>query len=50
LGLSGSWQGPVAGSYEHGNERSVYIKEWEYLDYPSDYRLLKTVILIKLGS
>jgi len=32
LDSSGSGQGPVAGSCEHGNEPSDSIKGWEFLD------------------
>jgi hypothetical protein len=33
-------QGPVAGSYEHGNEPSGSIKGGEFLDWLNDYYLL----------
>jgi hypothetical protein len=41
LDLSGSGYGPAAGSCEHGNEHSRSIKGGEFLDYLSDYWLLK---------
>jgi len=41
LGASGSGQGKVAGSYEHGTEPSGSIKRVEFLDYVNDYQLLK---------
>jgi hypothetical protein len=31
----------MAGSCEHGNEPSISIKGGEFLDYLSDYQLLK---------
>jgi hypothetical protein len=31
----------VAGSYEHGNEPSGSIKSGEFVEYLSDYQLLK---------
>jgi hypothetical protein len=31
-GLIGSGQGPVAGSYKHGNETSGSIKFWKVLE------------------
>jgi hypothetical protein len=34
---SGSGQGPVVGSYEHGNETSGSIKGGTFLDKLSDY-------------
>jgi hypothetical protein len=33
----------VAGCYEHGNEYSVSITSREFLDYLSDYLLVKKV-------
>jgi len=33
--------GPVVGFCEHGNEPSDSIKGGEFLDYMSDYQLLK---------
>jgi hypothetical protein len=36
-----SGQEPVTGSCEHGNEPSVSINGGEFLDYISDYQLLK---------
>jgi hypothetical protein len=41
LDSSGSGQGPVATSYEHGNEPSGYIQGEEFLNQMSDYRLLR---------
>jgi hypothetical protein len=38
---SGSVKGPVADSFEHGNETSVSIKGREFPDWLSDYQLLK---------
>jgi hypothetical protein len=32
LNSSGSGQGPVEGSYEHGNEPSGYMKFWEIVE------------------
>jgi hypothetical protein len=37
LDSSGSGQGPVVGSCEHGNYPSGSIKGGEFLDYVSDY-------------
>jgi hypothetical protein len=39
---SGRGQKRVAGSYEHGNEPLSSVKYWEFLDWLSDLRLLKT--------
>jgi hypothetical protein len=41
LDSSGSGQGPVAGSFEHGNEPLVSTKGREFLDLLSDYQLLQ---------
>jgi hypothetical protein len=41
LDLSGSGQRPVAGSSKHGNELLGSIKRGEFLDYRSNYQLLK---------
>jgi hypothetical protein len=41
LDSSGSGQRPVAGSCEHRIETSGSIKGGEFLDYLSDYQLLK---------
>jgi hypothetical protein len=41
LDSSGSGQGPVAGSCEHGNEPSGFIKGREFLDQLRDYYLLR---------
>jgi hypothetical protein len=30
-------KGPVAGSYQHSNEHSSFIKHGEFLDKPRDY-------------
>jgi len=38
---SGSEQGQVAGSFEHGKERRNSIQGVEFLDSLSNYRLLK---------
>jgi hypothetical protein len=43
LDLSGSEQGQVVGSCEHGNEPSAYIQGGEFLDQLSDWYLLKTL-------
>jgi hypothetical protein len=40
LDSSGPGQGPVVGSYDHGNESSGFIKSWEFHDQLSDYQLL----------
>jgi hypothetical protein len=40
LDLSGSGQGPAAGSYEHDNELLGSINGKELLDQLSDYQLL----------
>jgi hypothetical protein len=34
-------QGPVAGSCEHGNKSSGFVKDGKFLDYHSDCQLLK---------
>jgi hypothetical protein len=39
LASSGSGEGRLAGSSEHGNERSVSIKRREFFDLLSDCRL-----------
>jgi hypothetical protein len=41
LDSSGSGQGQVAGSCEHGNEPSCSIKGGEFIDLLSDCQLLK---------
>jgi hypothetical protein len=41
LNSSGSEQGPVASSCEHGNEPSASIKDGEFFDYLSKYKLFK---------
>jgi hypothetical protein len=41
LGSSGSGQGPVMGSCEHGNEPTGSIKAREFLDHHSDYKVIK---------
>jgi hypothetical protein len=41
LDSSGSGQGPVAGSCEHGNQLSGSIKFWEFLEWLTDCWLLK---------
>jgi hypothetical protein len=41
LHSSGSEEGPVAGSCEHGNETSGSINGGEFLDQLSNYKLLK---------
>jgi hypothetical protein len=41
LDSSGSGQGPVDGSCEHGNEHSVSTKCWEILEKLSDWHFLK---------
>jgi hypothetical protein len=41
LVASGLGQGPVAGCCEHGNELSGSIKGGEFIDYLSDFWLLK---------
>jgi hypothetical protein len=41
LDSTDSVQGPVAGSFEHNNGPSVSIKDGEFLDYLSYYKLLK---------
>jgi len=38
---SGSGQEPEAGSCEHGNETSGYMKGKELFDQPSDHQLLE---------
>jgi len=38
---SGSGEGPVEGSCEHGNETSDSIKDREFIAYTRDYYLLK---------
>jgi hypothetical protein len=40
-GFSGSGQGPLEGSFEHGNEVSGSIKCWEVLEWLHNWRLLK---------
>jgi len=40
----------VADSCEHGNEPSVSIKGWGFLDYLSDYKLLKNDCSMELVS
>jgi hypothetical protein len=37
LDSSGSGQGPVADSCEHGNETSDSVKDGEFIEYLSDY-------------
>jgi hypothetical protein len=32
MDASGSGQGPVAGSFEHGNEPSGFIKDGKFID------------------
>jgi hypothetical protein len=39
--VSGSGHGSVAGSCDHGNEHSGYIKGGEFFDRLSYYKLLK---------
>jgi hypothetical protein len=39
---SGSGEGPLADCCEHGNETSGSIKGGEFLDYLSDYQLLRS--------
>jgi hypothetical protein len=41
LDSTGAGYGPVAGSCEYGNEPSGSIKGGEFLDWLSDYELLK---------
>jgi hypothetical protein len=41
LNASGSVQGPVECSCEHGNEPSCSIRCWEILEQLSDWRLFK---------
>jgi len=41
MDASGSGQGPMMGSCEHGNKPSGSIKRGEFLDYLSDCWLLK---------
>jgi hypothetical protein len=41
MDASGLRQGPVTGSREHGNESLGSIKGGEFLDYLSNYLLLK---------
>jgi hypothetical protein len=38
---SGSVQGPVEGSCEHGNEPSGCIRYWEIREWPNNLQLLK---------
>jgi hypothetical protein len=42
---SGSGQSVVAGSCEHGNERSGFIKDWEFLDQLSDSQPLNNCFM-----
>jgi hypothetical protein len=41
LDSSDSGEGPVVGSFEHGNEPSGSAKSWEILEMLNDRRLLK---------
>jgi hypothetical protein len=41
LDACGSGYGPVAGSCEHGNDISGSLRGGEFLEYLSDYQLLK---------
>lgn len=42
LDLSGSGQGPVAGSYEDGNELSGFIKVLKFVEWQSNCWLVRT--------
>jgi hypothetical protein len=46
LDSSGTGCGPVAGSCEHDNEPSGSIKAEEFLDYLSDYYLVKGYVSV----
>jgi hypothetical protein len=37
--------GPVAGFCEHGNEHSRFIKDEEFIEYLSDYQVMKQFVL-----
>jgi hypothetical protein len=39
LDSSGSGEGPVTGSFQHGDETSVSLEGWEFRDELSDYQL-----------
>jgi hypothetical protein len=41
LDRSGSGQGPVEGSCEHGDEPSGFIKCWDVLEWLHNWRLLR---------
>jgi hypothetical protein len=45
---TGSESGPTAGSGENGNEASGSITGGKFLDYLSDYQLLKSQVKVKV--
>jgi hypothetical protein len=42
--------GPAAGPYEHGNETSGSIKGEKFIDWHSDYQLLKKALLLRVSQ